>query len=235
MAKTYHWTCPFCDRDTTIRHGDFHADSTRLEIENADGCRLLKSLFIICPNPECNKQTLSVSLFESEWHDNLGKWVEKELIKKWELIPPSKAKSFPSYIPRPILDDYNEACLILNSSPKSSATLARRCLQGILRDFWKVKPGKLSEEIEQTQDKIDPLTWEAIDSVRKVGNIGAHMQKDINLIIDLEPNEAELLIGLIETLLRDWYIAREKRKNQLKEIKDLADVKDQKKQAMEIP
>jgi len=39
---------------------------------------------------------------------------------------------------------------------------------------------------------VDPLTWEAIDAVRKLGNIGAHMEKDINVIVDVDPEEAEL-------------------------------------------
>lgn len=53
------------------------------------------------------------------------------------------------------------------------------------------------------------------------------MEKDIDLIVDVDPNEAELLIGLIETLIRDWYIAREDRKTRLLKIKQVADQKDQ--------
>jgi hypothetical protein len=80
----------------------------------------------------------------------------------------------------------------------------------------------LVDEIEQVKDKIDPLTWDAIEAVRKVGNIGAHMEKDINVIVDVEPHEAQLLIGLIETLIKDWYIAREERKMRLSQISELA-------------
>lgn len=32
------------------------------------------------------------------------------------------------------------------------------------------------------------------------------MEKDINLIVDVESNEAELLIKLIETLIKNWYV-----------------------------
>jgi hypothetical protein len=34
------------------------------------------------------------------------------------------------------------------------------------------------------------------------------MEADINVIVDVDPEEATLLISLIETLLTDWYIAR---------------------------
>jgi hypothetical protein len=139
---------------------------------------------------------------------------ERHIIKleTWHLIPPSASKHFPDYVPQAIREDYGEACLIRDLSPKASATLSRRCLQGILRDFWQVKPGRLVEEIEEVQSLIDPLTWDAIEAVRKLGNIGAHMEKDINVIVDVDPEEAALLIGLVETLLKEWYVARAERK-----------------------
>ncbi|MGI8425936.1 MAG: DUF4145 domain-containing protein [Actinomycetota bacterium] len=133
-------------------------------------------------------------------------------LEVWSLVPSSKAKAFPDYIPTAVLADYREACAIRDLSPKGSATLSRRCLQGVLRDFWDVKSGRLVDEIDQIKDKVDPLTWSAIDALRRLGNIGAHMEKDVNLIVDVDPDEAILLIDLIETLLREWYVAREERK-----------------------
>jgi len=153
---------------------------------------------------------------------------EERLLTKletWNLIPNSKAKTFPTYIPQAILDDYRESCLIRDLSPKASATLARRCLQGILRDFWKVKAGRLVDEIEQIKDKVDTVTWSAIEAVRKIGNIGAHMEKEIDVIVDVDQDEAELLIGLVETLLREWYIAREERKRRMDAIVAAASAK----------
>jgi hypothetical protein len=136
-------------------------------------------------------------------------------IESWRLVPSSRARTFPPYIPSAILDDYREACLIQDLSPKASATLSRRCLQGIVRDFWGVKPGRLLDEIDQIKDRVDPLTWGAIEALRKLGNIGAHMEKDIYVIVDVDPEEANLLIGLIETLLVEWYVAREDRKTRM--------------------
>ena len=222
----FHWTCPFCNHDTVITEERILLSHTDLTIKNAEGPRRLISMFIVCPNPECRRISLNVSLHVCESGEFSGPKAG-ELLKQWHLIPASRAKVFPDYVPKPVIDDYNEACLICEGGPKASATLSRRCLQGIIRDFWKVKHGKLVNEIEQIKDKVDSLTWEAIDSVRKVGNIGAHMETDINLIVDVDPNEAELLIGLIETLIRDWYVAREDRKTRLIEIKKIANQKDQ--------
>jgi len=226
-VEVFDWTCPFCGRHATITEHSVHAASTFVEIENAEGPRHLLSQFVVCPNPKCKKYTLEVLLSKARRVGlGPGNLVPEELIQEWQLVPSSKAQSFPDYIPKPILDDYNEACLIVTLSPKASATLSRRCIQGIIRDYWKVKPGRLVDEIEQIKDKVDPLTWQAIEAVRTVGNIGAHMEKDINVIVDVEPQEAELLIGLIEILLRDWYVAREERKARLEKVRLVAEAKE---------
>jgi hypothetical protein len=156
-----------------------------------------------------------------------SQWEKKEIIKTWRLLPGSYAKSFPEYIPKPLRKDYEEATSIIDLSPKESATLSRRCLQGIIRDFWKVSKHRLIDEINAIEDKVDPLTWKSIDAVRKVGNIGAHMEKDINLIIDVEPEEAFLLIQLIELLFEEWYIHRYERELKLNAIVNLSTKKDE--------
>ena len=51
------------------------------------------------------------------------------------------------------------------------------------------------------------------------------MEKDINLMIDVEPKEASVLSGVIEMLLVEWYVHREERKNQLAAIVQISAVK----------
>ncbi len=207
----FNWTCPHCERAVTISGGRCSSDAHTLYIENSIGCRTLTTLFIVCPNPDCRKFTLTAALHESVPSPH-GRARLVGKLQEWPLVPSSASKHFPDYVPQAIRNDYEEACLIRDPSPKAAATLSRRCLQGILRDFWKVKPGRLVDEIEQIKDRVDPVTWDAIEAVRKLGNIGAHMEKDIDVIVDVDPNEASLLIGLVETLLKEWYVAREERK-----------------------
>ena len=145
--------------------------------------------------------------------------------------PPSSARRFPDFVPSAIRDDYCEACAIVKESPKASATLARRALQGIIRDSYSVKPGNLAGEIRQLEDQIDPDIFESIDVVRKVGNIGAHMEEDINIIVQVEEGEADLLIQLVETLIDDCYIARHKKQEKLDKLKRLGQEKEAERQA----
>jgi hypothetical protein len=218
------WECPHCERNVTITEDRRSEQIHRNFIKNSTGEHAIVTTFLISPNDECNQYTLIANLCTLNRNYSPAK-IDKQ-IRRWNLIPSSKGRIFPDYIPKAILNDYNEACEIKDLSPKASATLARRCLQGVIRDFWKVKPDKLNKEIEAIEDKIDPLIWKAIDSVRKVGNIGAHMEKDINMIVDVEPHEAELLINLIETVLDEWYVARHKREEKLSSIVALSKAKD---------
>jgi len=181
---------------------------------------------IACPNPECTKLTVIFVHSEIKEHLAAGNWKDKKQLNWMQLIPESAARVLPEYIPAAIVSDYTEACLIVDKSPKASATLSRRCLQGMIRDFHHVKKDKLVDEIKAIQDRVDPLTWEAIDAVRSIGNIGAHMEKDINLIVDVDEGEAKELIRLIELLIDDWYITRHNRQLQLESIKKIKAAKD---------
>jgi uncharacterized membrane protein len=55
------------------------------------------------------------------------------------------------------------------------------------------------------------------------------MEKDINLIVDVEPKEASLLINLIETLMKEWYIHRHEREAMLEDIINISKEKNSKK------
>lgn len=149
--------------------------------------------FYKCPN--CNKYCLELMGFGSEVKDI-----------DIRVKPFGKSRKFPDYIPIAIRNDYEEACAIKDLSPKSSATLARRCLQGMIRDFWEIKENTLYTEIQKLKDKIPATQWNVIDSIRQIGNIGAHMEQDINKIINIDPMEVERLIKLIEFLMEHWYI-----------------------------
>lgn len=225
--EPFPWTCPYCNRDATITDSNFSISNHEFNNKNKLGPLILQSTVITCPNKACREVEILASLHKANnTHLPYEYWqCEPNSILSWKMKPTSAARVFPDYIPRPILQDYEEACSILNLSPKASATLSRRCLQGMIRDYWQVSKKRLIDEINSIEDKVDPLTWQSIDGVRSIGNIGAHMEADINVIVDVDPSEAELLIRLIEILLKDWYITREERKTHLGKIVEMASLK----------
>lgn len=220
------WTCPYCNQIATITDNDVSKDNHSFYLSNKEGADLwLDTEVVVCPNDKCREYCIDAKLWKTEVvHGSVTRRMKEPLLV-WTLRPKSKAKPLPAYIPQVIARDYEEACLILSDSPKASATLSRRCLQGVIRDYWKISKPRLIDEILELQGKIDPTTWGAIDAVRSIGNIGAHMEKDINLIVDVDPGEAELLIGLLEILFADWYIARHERQEHMNKIVAVAQAK----------
>lgn len=201
--------CPFCNKVMALDINTFQdrfisfseQDSAYRVKEQFAAEDTIKVTFYKCPS--CKKTTIKIT--------GIGAEVPSQQLN---FYPNSSAKQFPDYIPETIRNDYEESCSIVNLSPKASATLARRCLQGIIHDFWDIKLKNLNQEITALKDKIQPDLWNAIDGLRQLGNIGAHMEKDINTIVDIDSGEAETLIKLIELLMKEWYINREER-NQL--------------------
>lgn len=228
------WICPHCGVAAVIRDNDW--SYAKFDLNSSEETHCFNLVGITCPNPACNEAVLTL--------EQTPYWVAPGSGNKPILFPSNKrilpvipstskarAKTYPSYIPVVILSDYKEACAIADLSPKASATLARRCLQGMIRDYWGVKPDTLYNEIQAIEDKVDPLIWQGIESIRKVGNIGAHMEKDINLIIDVNPEEADLLIQMVEMLLDDWYVARHNKQQKLMRIQQIAQEKAEAKKA----
>ena len=113
--------------------------------------------------PECNKVSVKISGEGTQYPPNYSSW----------FYPSSSAKQYPDYVPLPIRTDYEEAYNILNLSPKSSATLSRRCIQGMIRDVHKVQETTLYKEIDAIKEMIDSRTYEALHALRQLGNIGA--------------------------------------------------------------
>lgn len=206
------YICPFCNASipihrTTIAEQKINFDNMRGLNYNKSYKQQIRILAIQCPNPDCLKTSFYAFYDGSEMPT-----------RTVNIYPISKAKQFPDYIPLQIRQDYEEAYAILSLSPKASATLSRRCLQGMIRDFWGITKNNLAAEIDALQDKIPAAQYAAINALRKIGNIGAHMEKDVNTIVDIEPEEAQKLIRLIEMLLKQWYIERHEQEKLYEDI-----------------
>lgn len=84
----------------------------------------------------------------------------------------------------------------------------------------------MNAEITALKTHIPRMQWEAIDAVRKIGNIGAHMEKDVELMVDVDPGEAEKLLKVIELLFKNWYIAEHENQQLYAEIAQIAEDKE---------
>ena len=243
--NAFNWTCPFCNRAQAVTREQHYVSKVTLpHSQSVYGDTIVEVDSIRCANNECMKIQLIVGLYKA-----ITKQFEKhnskkgDLIQFWHLLPESSAKPQPDYIPEQIVEDYTEACKIRDLSPKASATLARRCIQGIIRDFCEIRGENLYSEIEELDKRVKEGkapkhvledTVNAFHSVRRIGNIGAHMEKDVNLIIDVKPEEAQKLIWLIEQLFREWYVYRHVRAQSLQQLRETDDKKQEEREKKQI-
>lgn len=101
--STFTWTCPYCSQNATIGNANRSGQKHLFDIGNKHEENLaLYTMVITCPNETCKEYEISakLDLFNSDTQ-----------LLSWQLKPNSSAKQFPDYIPKAILDDYNEACL----------------------------------------------------------------------------------------------------------------------------
>lgn len=130
--------CPYCSQVMTSSYGVranhkvcFEGTNLNTDPERSSSC--LQIVFYKCPN--CEEYTIFL--------DGKGPKVNNV---RMLVRPKSLARQYPPYIPQPIRNDYEEACAIVNLSPKASAALARRCLQGMIHDFWGITQKTLTKK-----------------------------------------------------------------------------------------
>jgi len=204
--------CPYCK--TFIHVPEWPAVSEAgsfLSSPPKDGDYDIALKWLRCTS--CSKSTVYL-VWGKRKGDNEFEEKRREMI-----IPRNVLPSIPVEVPTLLADQFNEASVILKDSPRASAALSRRCLQTLLREYAKVKPGDLSTEIQQVLDQkaLPSYLAERIDSVRSIGNFGAHpiKSKDTGEIVEVEPGEAEWLLETLEGLF-DFYFAEP---SKLKEMK----------------
>jgi Domain of unknown function (DUF4145) len=239
------WNCLYCGHAQVIADERLHGDLKDLYVtgwENGEAGYCLES--IVCANNQCRKMSLSLALVEVIRNIHDDAYESRRTVKSWTLLPSSSAKPQPDYIPAALRCDYEEACAIRDLSPKASATIIRRCIQGIIRDFCGITKSRLIDEIKELRRRVDvgeaPAgvqidTVDAIDHVRQIGNIGAHMETDINVIVDVDPGEAQALIDLTELLFEEWYVSRKIRKQRLEKLGVIAGEKNELKKQKQMP
>jgi hypothetical protein len=201
--------CPHCQVYSVMK-----IDSTveRFERDNEDDISYLdKNLLFdfICSCPNCD-HTVFV---QAQAHGNAvcpdSRAADEQLEasssgKILSVYPYPKNVTVPRGVPKKYADDFHEAVLVIPVSSTASAVLSRRILQNILRDEFKIQARDLYQEIGAfiAQPNIPPQLTDAVDAIRKIGNLAAHPLKNKNTgeVVPVEPDEAEWLIEVLKQL-----------------------------------
>lgn len=196
MKSSLPSTCPYCKIKFTV--SSLVTKDVKIFEDIFDNITLIfmgekvSVQTLMCANVACKKESLWLTYCR----------------KRVRIVPDSSAKPWPNYIPKEIREDYEEACQILKYSPNASATLARRCLQSAIRDFYRTNGKSLYNEIVTVKKEIPENEYKAIDVIRTVGNLVAHKEKDAATVWDIEPKHAELLIQILDEIVVQWYVDR---------------------------
>lgn len=211
--------CPYCGEtyplisENTFYNSGTYLPEKMIENGNSSYSERIDSYIYKCPT--CHKAVISFS--------GRGELLQFDYI---QVKPKSLAINFPEYVPTNIRTDYEEAYAILHLSPKASATLLRRCLQAMIQDFWGIAKGNLYEQISAIEPKVSPSQWKALNGLRKIGNIGAHMKEDSDkILVDITVDEAEKLLAFIELIIKQWYIDRHEQEELYESIATIAESK----------
>ena len=230
-----HWTCPHCRIVANLQSGDLVNGLTAIQIRLAPDTDMMGLTYVAvrCPSSTCHKFTLDVSAYyaTARMYSNGERNGELTLNKQRPVgigrvrFEPRVGVPLSAEVPFSVREDYEEACTIKDLSPKAAATLCRRALQGVVRDFWKVSDRTLHQELKQIEPRCDAELFKALMAIKSIGNIGAHPEVDINLIIDVEEGEVDALIEVLQILDQEWYVARAARVKRLAAVHDLGAAK----------
>jgi hypothetical protein len=169
--------------------------------------------------PECS-QLIVLIRHGTYWQQGLGEEALRELFPKEEQViyPKRRTKPLSSDVPARYRNDFSEAFACLDVSAKASAAVSRRVLQDVLENHYSISTGNLASEIEAfvARSDVPPYLSQQVDAVRKIGNFAAHPLKSTRSgeIMDVEPGEAEWLIGTLEALFDFAFVQPERLKQQ---------------------
>lgn len=227
------WTCPHCGTVATLQTVDVKNGKGVAVVGTAakdEGISIHWSA-VKCPRKTCGQFSLDLAAFYGNWSANqygdksVGEDVKRPVGIGNFRFEPRVGTPLSVHAPTVVKDDYEEAYLIKDLSPKAAATLCRRALQGMIRDFYGVRKPTLHAELEEIRQKCDAELFDAMMGLKGIGNIGAHPEKDISLIVDVEEGEVETLLELLRILDKEWYVARASRSGSLVAVKALAAAK----------
>jgi len=93
IASPVSWTCPYCNRPTTVTSNDVETDHHVHGKPTSDGSLCFQVSIVVCPNKDCKRTTATMLLREWRVVPTVGSGPGK-VLQVWALMPESSARSF---------------------------------------------------------------------------------------------------------------------------------------------
>jgi len=141
-----------------------------------------------CPNETCHQILVKVLRYISRFGTNYD-------VGEWFAVPKRKPpQPVDDLVLDPFATDFEEACLILDDSPRMSSVLSRRILADLLEKFANLTDYNVATRIDKyIADTSHPSRLrENLHYLREIGDFSAHTMKDDHgQIVNVEREEAE--------------------------------------------
>jgi len=142
------------------------------------------------------------------------------------LIPWGTERPVPAEVPAPIAEDYLEATRIMGLSLKGATTMARRCLQRVIREAHPALPAQAKKRLVAEIDWViansnwDQDIKDTLHHLREAGNFGAHPGEDgLTEVYELQEDDLEGCLTLLEILFQQVYVEPARVKERLAKLR----------------
>jgi hypothetical protein len=150
-----------------------------------------------CPN--CGDPIVSISRLQSTGQRTLTMIHPKGM---------SRAP-LPNSVPEDFAQDYREAAILLETSPKASAALSRRCLRNLLH-YFSFHAADLDKEIDAliASKQLPKVLADWLEAVREIGQFSVNAAKVTSPaeIQAVEPGEPEVLLDALDGLFEFFFV-----------------------------
>jgi hypothetical protein len=186
--------CYNCGKHFNLPHASEQHVDVGDKLQHGSGYRVSVAF---CP--ECRE--FHVCLQRGFAYFDAREWIVRPEGEPEVLFPKLRRISFEDHVPESLARLLSECFSIVEVSPTGAAVLARTLLQRILRENFKVGPASLAEEIDTflAQVPVESALREALDAVRRLGNVAAHPEIGRG---EISLEEARLLVTVVEALMR---------------------------------
>lgn len=210
--------CPHCGIGISEEWDKWHYICHPVPARNHKYDEAYNIITVFCP--DCKKIIIKLQHGYGYEKDRFNNETIVEVEKEEILYPKVPIeKHFFNSIPKRYAEIYSEASQISTISPRASATLSRYLLQNILHEELNIKKKTLAEEISalESNKDIPSNLVEILQVFRRVANFGAHPKKSTHSheIIDVEKNEADVMLIILEELF-DYVFIKPKKRDEFK-------------------
>lgn len=222
------WQCPSCKKNIILANSDLNDKEERNRVltasNDSNGFFVSREQIIGCRL--CGFFVATVGLYRPQLSPQKGpqlggdgKAIRIQTYREVQLYPLGLPWEFPAgSVPDFIVQDLSEASAIVDSSPRAAMVLARRCLQDLIRNYYKIIKKTLHEELLAIKGKPASEAWDALMAIKGLGNDGAHPADDPALSPEISASEAAHAIDIMRYVIELTYVEQHRRTEALQKM-----------------